>query len=88
MYGMTDKPQTTMTPAEAADETIRLLYRKLRRADRQVFEQVLAMIPDGARQTIMMAENRADLRNANAERDGIALTWPNYYEDVDIDSDD
>lgn len=59
----------TMTDAEAADEAILLLTRKMRRLHRAEFDHVWGMLPDGAKRAIYAAEARADrVRDAGGKQ--------------------
>lgn len=49
------------TEAQATDETMLLLTRKLRRLHPAAFADLWAKLPDGARRTVLAAELRADL---------------------------
>lgn len=67
------------TEAEATDETMLLLTRKLRRLHPEVFADLWAKLPEGARRTIHAAENRADLLRVRTDK-----TWaPSDLDDVE-----
>lgn len=67
--GMTTESKT-YTEAQATDEAMLLLTRKLRRQERAAFDKIWAQLPDGAKDTIFRAEARAD-----RVRDTGGLTW-------------
>jgi hypothetical protein len=68
-YGMS-KESKTYTEAQATDEAMLLLTRKLRRQERAAFDKIWAQLPDGAKDAIFRAEARAD-----QVRDAGGLTW-------------
>lgn len=61
------------TKAEALDEAVLLFTRKMRRLHTEEFAQVMKMLPDGAREALMLADNRAD---AVRMRDGFENEYP------------
>lgn len=71
------KESKTYTEAQATDEALLLLSRKLRRTSRMTFDKIWAQLPDGAKDAIALAEARAD-----RVRDAGGLTW----ERVDLDA--
>jgi hypothetical protein len=87
---------TTNTPAmyteaEALDEAVTLLTRRLRRLHREEYDAVVASLPEGVREAISHADLRADLVRARDERDGIPLCsrpWPSRFDDADDDDAD
>jgi hypothetical protein len=67
---MTTKTQH-FTEAEATDETMLLLTRKLRRLHPEAYADIWSKLPEGAHRAIYAAERRADrLRDRNDGR-----TW-------------
>ncbi len=48
------------TEAEALDEAIRLMYRKLRRLHPEALADVWERLPEGAQEAIRYSEHRAD----------------------------
>jgi hypothetical protein len=59
---MTTKTKTQhFTEAEATDETMLLLTRKLRRLHPAAYADIWSKLPEGAQRAIYAAENRADL---------------------------
>lgn len=69
-YGMKEESKT-YTEAQATDETMLLITRKLRRLDRSTFDLIWSQLPDGAKDAAMLAEARAD--RVRDTRPG--LTW-------------
>jgi hypothetical protein len=67
----------TMTEAEATDETMLRLTRKLMRLHPAAWADVIRQLPEGAREQIGAAERRADVLR---DREGIGtLAWPAVY---------
>lgn len=65
---MTTKPYTDQ---EATDEAVLLLVRKLRRLHPDAYIDLMDRLPEGARDALTLADQRADnLRNQD-QRDGI-----------------
>lgn len=80
-YGMTNTENApkTYTEAQATDEAMLLLSRKLRRLHPEAFADVWAKLPEGARRAIYAAERRADrVRDLNPQ--GLA-----YEPEPDLD---
>ena len=61
----------TMTQTEATDEALLLITRKMRRLHPEAFRDVWAKLPDGAKDALILAENRADVL-----RDKGPVAWP------------
>lgn len=59
--GDTDHPAQPYTDAEATDEAVLLLVRRLRRLHPAAYADVLGKLSDGARDALTLADNRADL---------------------------
>jgi hypothetical protein len=76
-----------MTETDATEEALRLLVRKLRRMQPQAFAAVMAAMPMGARDTLALAEMRADDRFLTAQREGVTRTWPSVYEETEDNED-
>jgi hypothetical protein len=74
------KESKTYTEAQATDEALLLLVRKLRRLDRSTFDLIWKQLPDGAQDAILLSEVRAD-----RVRDAGGLTWE-PAEDLDADT--
>lgn len=70
--------QHTMTDAEATDEAVLLLIRKLMRLQPDAYADVIKRLPRGARDAIAFSERRADvLRDAKGVRN---LAYPQLDE--------
>jgi hypothetical protein len=66
---------TTYTDAQATDEAVLLLTRKLRRLHPGAYADLMARLPDGARDALALADVRADqLRDADV-RDGVTRIY-------------
>ena len=76
-------PSQVFTAAEAADETLLLLTRKLRRLHPEAFRGIWDALPDGAQRAIYAAENRADQVRARGGK-----TWEPVEELDSCDCDD
>lgn len=73
----------TYTTEQATDEAVLLLTRKLRRLHPDVYNALIAKLPDGARDALDLADVRADsLRDAD-RRDGITRTYVGPWADED-----
>lgn len=68
---MTERIPTTMTQAQALDEAVLLMVRKLMRLDPDVHSLVWSKLPAGAREALTASEVRADVF-----RDYHAPVWP------------
>ena len=66
---------TPYTDEQATDEAIRLLTRKLHRLHPDVYADVLAKLPDGAREALNAADIRADRQRADDARDGVTRRY-------------
>ena len=65
-----------MTEAQATEEALLLITRKLRRMAPEAFTKAWGQLPDQAKAALNAAESRADLlRNTNT------VTWPAPDED-------
>jgi hypothetical protein len=63
-----------MNETEALAEAVLLLTRKMRRLHPDAFSDVWAKLPDGAKDALTLADNRADrLRDVHGAR---SITWP------------
>jgi len=67
--------------AQATDEALLLLTRKLRRLYPDAYADLMKRLPDGAREALDLADIRADKLRAYDSRDGITRTYPNPFED-------
>lgn len=66
-----------MTDAEATDEAVLLLTRKLRRLHPTAFRDLMDRLPEGAREALHFADQRADTRRA---AQGVPAEWPTRFE--------
>lgn len=73
----------TYTDQQAADEAVLLLTRKLRRLHPAAFADVIGKLPEGARQALGFAEQRADVRRSQDERDDVTREYIDRYADLD-----
>lgn len=71
------------TPAEATDEAVLLLVRKLRRLHPGAYADVMGRLSDGARDALTLADIRADLVRA----DGTSRRFVTIAEQVEADLD-
>jgi hypothetical protein len=73
-----------MTAAEATDEAVLRLIRKLGRLHPAAYADVIRQLPEGAREQLEAAERRADVLR---DQHGISsLTYPAVYpSDCDFD---
>lgn len=78
--GMTNTESTrrVYTDNEATDEAVLLLTRKLRRHYPAAFSDLMGQLPEGAREALTLAENRAD---GVRDRDDRAGTKHRYMTD-------
>jgi hypothetical protein len=74
--------------AQATDEAVLRLVRRLRRDHKDVFAELKARLPEGARQALDKADLRADiLRNQDAGA-GIERQYVDRYAGMDDDTED
>lgn len=67
----------TYTDSQALDEALLLFTRKLRRLHYAAYAEVIAMLPDGARDALALADIRADVTRVTIPA-GTA-EWPDAY---------
>jgi hypothetical protein len=75
----------TYTEAEATDEALLLLIRRLRRQHPEAYLAVTRSLPDGAQETLDHAEHRADLVRVADSARGIRLgsrPFPAWLEEL------
>jgi hypothetical protein len=78
----------TLTVEQATDEAVLRLTRKLRRLYPAAYADLLGQLPQGAREALNQADNRADVVRGEhgVDKDGvIGLAWPTYFEPVGED---
>jgi len=73
----------TYTEQQATDEAVLLLTRKLRRLHPAACADLMAKLPDGARDALNQAEIRADRLRHYDERDGITREYVDRYAGLD-----
>lgn len=66
---------TPFTDAQATDEAVLMLVRKLRRLHPEACADLMAKLPEGAREALHGAEMRADTLRAYDKRDGVARRY-------------
>lgn len=69
----------TYTDEQATDEAVLLMVRKLMRLHPAAYADVMAKMPEGAREALSLAERRADVQRSNDELAGIPIgtrEWP------------
>ncbi len=73
----------TYTEAQATDEAVLLLTRKLRRLYPDVYTNLMSKLPQGARTALDAANLRADIQRGTDDREGIrqAREYPDPYAD-------
>lgn len=64
------------TTGQATDEAVLLLLRKLGRLYPDAHADLLAKLPDGAREALSLADVRADRLRATDQAAGITRTYP------------
>lgn len=72
-----------MTQTEATEEALRLLVRKLRRLHPDTYLAIMNKMPQGAVETLTVAEFRADNAFLEASANGVERTWPVVFADED-----
>jgi hypothetical protein len=65
----------TYTDAQATDEAVLLLTRKLRRLHPEVHADLMRRLPEGARDALNFADIRADWLRAADHRDGVTREY-------------
>jgi len=65
----------TFTEAQATDEAVLLLTRKLMRLHPEAYADIWRRLPDGAKTAIFGAERRADKIRDEKDLKGIAYDW-------------
>ncbi len=76
---------------QATDEALLLLTRKLRRLHPAAYADVIGRLPDGARDALTLADNRADALRAADQRTGLTRRYVTIAErcaeaDTDVDA--
>lgn len=81
---------TSYTETEAVDLAVMLLVRKLRRTAGPLLDQVLGMMPEGAREALAHAEQRGDAVKDAEEAAGLprmGRPWPSRFDGLGDDLD-
>jgi hypothetical protein len=73
------------TDAQATDEAVLLLVRRLHRLYPREHASLLASFPEGVRQALMFADQRADLLRAEDARAGIERMYVDRFAELDDD---
>lgn len=71
----------TYTDQQATDEAVLLLVRKLRRLHPEAYADLMARVPQGARDALNQADIRADKLRATDQRDGITREYADIWAD-------
>lgn len=66
------------TDAQATEEALLLLMRKIHRLHPDAYADVITRLPDLARQALSLAELRADTLRASDRREGITRAYPDH----------
>ena len=85
---MTETPATRTEPytdAQATDEAVLLLTRKLRRLHPDAYTDLMGRLPEGAREALHFADQRADTLRAYDRRDGITREYVDRFAALDDD---
>lgn len=72
------KTPTEYTNAEALDEAVLRLYRRMLRLHADAFQSVLKSLPEGARYALLAAEARASMLREADVRSGVPLCTRRY----------
>jgi len=75
------------TDAQATDEAVLLLTRKLRRLHPDVYADVMAKLPSGALDALMLADQRADKLRQQDRDSGTERTYRDIWATDDDDED-
>lgn len=75
---------TEYTDAQATDEAVLLLVRKLRRTYQDVYAEIIAKLPQGAQDALMLADQRAD----KLRMDGVTREYRNIWASEDGSDDE
>lgn len=78
----------TYTDQQATDEAVLLLIRKLRRLHPDAHADLMAKLPEGARQALHFADLRADTLRAYDQRDGITREYVDRFAALDDEDED
>lgn len=78
---------TEATEAQATDEAVLLMIRKLRRLEPAAYARIMEKMPQGGRNTLIEAERRADVRRST---EGLITEWPvpEWMKEIDEDGEE
>jgi hypothetical protein len=76
------------TDAQATDEAVLLLVRKLRRLHRDAYIDLMGRLPEGARDALDQADIRADRLRATDQRDGVTREYRDRYAEIEAEADE
>lgn len=76
------------TDPEATDEAVLRFVRRLRRKYPQAYADIICQLPDGVRDALTLAENRADVVRAHAERDAVTRTFVTIWERNEVEEEE
>jgi len=74
----------TYTDAQAIDEAVLLLTRKLRRLHSDIYADLMGCLPYGARDALNLADVRADKLRASDQRKGITRVYIDPWTDDEL----
>jgi ABC-type nitrate/sulfonate/bicarbonate transport system substrate-binding protein len=75
---------TPYTDAEATDEAVLIMLRKLRRLHPDAYAAVLGALSDGARDALTLADNRAERVRAIDDRNQVTRRFVTIAERCDV----
>lgn len=78
----------TYTDAQATDEAVLLLVRKLRRLYPDACDDLMDRLPEGAQQALHFADQRADTLREYDQRGGITREYVDRFAAIDDDETD
>lgn len=77
--GSAEMTAETYTDQQATDEAVLLLVRKLRRLHPAEYSNLMAKLPQGARDALMLADQRADKIRACDKRQGVTRQYRDIW---------
>jgi hypothetical protein len=75
----------TYTDAQATDEAVLLLTRKLRRLHPDAYADLMKRLPERARDALNQADVRADHLRAADQRDGITREYRDWQAEIEAE---
>jgi hypothetical protein len=76
------------TDAQATDEAVLLLTRKLRRLHPEVHADLMRRLPQGARDALNFADIRADRQRCLDQHDGVTREYRDWQSELETDEDE